>query len=143
MPQKQLDTEYWKGKRIQEARESAMKNSIGLLDIAERLGLLKGRYKTLEELIIEYNGVVNQHVDNILQNINLEQTAQEPSGGHDESRPWDSQPITEGQRKAIYAITKADPELLGGTSFDDFIDNPPMSKQEASDFIDKHKKKTS
>ena len=69
--QRELSDEYWEGKRLQEARESAMKNGIGLLDIAERLGILKGRYTNLEDFFEGYNGAVNQMVDMILKNINL------------------------------------------------------------------------
>ena len=70
--QQDLDQEYWKGKRLQEARESSAKNAVGILDIAERLGLLKGKYNSLEEFYTEFNGVCNQLCDKILENVKLE-----------------------------------------------------------------------
>jgi len=83
--QKELSDEYWEGKRLQEARESAMKNTIGLLDVAERLGLLKGKYLNLENFLEAYSGAVNQMVDTILKNINLKseiKTAKEITTTH-------------------------------------------------------------
>jgi len=70
--QKEINNnEYWEGKRLQEARESASKNAIGLMDIGERLGLLKDRYQTIEDFYDAYSGVVNQLCENILKGINL------------------------------------------------------------------------
>jgi len=131
---------YWKGKRIQEARESAAKNTIGLLDIAERLGLLKNKYKNFEELFIEYNGIQNKLYDNILENIQLEQkTEKQPSNQNN----TEIGTATEKQRRAVWAIIWGDNgrlELADELSVAKEELND-LSFQEASDFIDMYGKK--
>jgi hypothetical protein len=94
-------SEYWEGKRLQEARESAMKNTIGLLDVAERLGLLKGKYLNLEDFFEAYNGAVNQMVDMILKNINLKseiKSAKELATGSEKDIEPTTIEVTNGEK---------------------------------------------
>jgi len=146
MAQKELDDVYWAGKRLQEARESAAKNAIGLLDIAERLGLLKDKYRAVEDFYIEYNGIVNQLCDNILKDICLKQeikTVERPvqpvvqTGDGDERGT-----ATDNQRKAVFAIVwgrSGNPVLADELSVDrENLDL--ISFEEASEFISKHGK---
>jgi len=149
--QKEINNnEYWEGKRLQEARESASKNAIGLMDIGERLGLLKDRYQTIEDFYDAYSGVVNQLCENILKGINLKaefKTAKqdyakgeaeafaEKNYGHDGS-------ATEKQCKAVWAIIygrNGKPELEKELTVDKEHLND-LSFEEASDFIDKYGK---
>jgi len=142
-------SEYWEGKRLQEARESAMKNSIGLLDIAERLGLLKGKYKNLEDFFIDYNGVVNQMIDIILKNISLKtefkkasefKTEHVTGGDEDGEEKVQDGSITENQRRAVWAI------IFGKDGNKSLADDLPCPIDElsfdfASSFIEKHGRK--
>ena len=140
MVQSDLDEEYWAGKRIQEARESSMKNSVGLLDIAERLGLLKNRYKNLEEFLTEYNGVSNQLYDNILKDVKLKKKQQPTLEQQRQEENKEDGSATDKQRKACWAIIHGRdgrPELEEELTTE--IDK--LSFEEASDFIDKYGKK--
>ncbi len=44
------DAQVWKDKDIRIARQSSIKASVNLLDVAERLGILTGKTDSFEEL---------------------------------------------------------------------------------------------
>jgi len=142
--QKEINNnEYWEGKRLQEARESASKNAIGLMDIGERLGLLKDRYQTIEDFYDAYSGVVNQLCENILKGINLKaefKTAKEDYT-KDEKHDYEHDgSATEKQRKATWAIIwgrNGKPELEKELTVDKEHLND-ISFEEASNFIDRY-----
>jgi len=135
--QKEINGEYWEGKRLQEARESATKNSIGLLDIAERLGLLKNKYKTFEDFYTEFNGICNKIIDNILQNIDLKQKdfqiLQKKPVGNDDL--WSEMEATINQKQALQNWIDRRPEL------ESEIDWDKLNKQTASDKLSEWKER--
>lgn len=68
--QEKQDERIWENKALREARESSHKNSVALLDIAERIGLLK-KIETLDDLFTTFNGIRNRLFDQIYQDIPL------------------------------------------------------------------------
>ena len=68
--EKNTDERVWENKALREARESSHKNSVALLDIAERIGLLK-KIENLDDLFTLFNGIRNRLFDQIYQDIPL------------------------------------------------------------------------
>jgi hypothetical protein len=68
--QEKQDERIWENKALREARESSHKNAVALLDIAERIGLLK-KIESLDDLFTVFNGIRNRLFDQIYQDIPL------------------------------------------------------------------------
>jgi hypothetical protein len=116
-----IDSEYWEKKEAKKnlitANLNANNNSIGLLDIVERIGLLK-HIKTLDELVTELNGYRNRFKDWSFEGMadSFPQTEQKPINSEEQAQnghgtPWSEQPITEGQLKAVKNWIRTRPKL--------------------------------
>ena len=140
--QQDLDKEYWekKGKadKTFAINLNANNNAVGLLDVAERMGLLK-HIQSIDDLIVELNGYRNRLRDWGWENINVNTTeTQVKHTFSDKDRDMGS--ATDTQRKATWAIIHGKdgrPELE--SELPDSIEN--LSFEEASDFIEKYGRK--
>ena len=138
--QKDLDNNIWENKDIRIARQSSIKDSINLLDIAERLGLLKNIHN-FEDLFAEFNGIRNQVFDMIYKDMSLhigktpktETITRDDDTGYEHKTSWRDDPIPEKQVEIIEKII--DRENIDDLSLD-WREN--LSKGEASDIIKKY-----
>jgi len=71
--QTEINNKIWEDKDIRSARMSSIKASVNLLDIAERIGLLKSIH-SLEDLFTEFNGIRNQIFDMIYKDMPMHTT---------------------------------------------------------------------
>jgi len=66
--QEQPSSQYWEEKDRRMARMNSLTNANSLLDIAERMGLLK-HIKSFPELFTEFNGIRNQLMDMVYEGL--------------------------------------------------------------------------
>ena len=118
--QTEINNKIWEDKDIRMARQSAIKASVNLLDIAERIGLLKSIH-SLEDLFAEFNGIRNQIFDMIYKDMELH-TPQHSLSFDGETGEQIEPPPSDKQRRYI--------EDLGGDPW------KPKTKKEASEYIE-------
>lgn len=122
---------------------AAVRDSSNIVAAMITAGVIKP--KNIDDASIEINFLRNKFMEWHLEG--LQNIATEPQRAihtqPQDNTPWESLPVTEGQERALYAITKANPELLNELPNPNDLDDSiaQMSKQEASDFIDKYGKK--
>ena len=138
--QTEINNKIWEDKDIRSARMSSVKASVNLLDIAERMGLLKNTH-SLEDLFTEFNGMRNKIFDIIYDGMELHaQETHTEIKTYDSNAPkqtktimWRDDPITEKQIEIIEKII--DREGIEEIP-EDWRES--LTKGEASDFIGKH-----
>ncbi len=121
--QTEINNKIWEDKDIRMARQSAIKASVNLLDIAERIGLLKSIH-SLEDLFTEFNGIRNQIFDMIYKDMELHTTTTHTETYTDDGSLVEPEP-SDKQRRYI--------EDLGGDPW------KPKTKKEASEYIEQLK----
>ena len=138
--QQDLDKEYWEKKNKADKtfaiNLNANNNAIGLLDVAERMGLLK-HIQSIDDLIVELNGYRNRLRDWGWEGVQTTETFIMHIVSDKDNEMGSS---TDKQRKAVWAIihgTNGKPELE--SELPDSIEN--LSFKEASDFIEKYGRK--
>jgi hypothetical protein len=119
-----------------------MKNTSNILSAFINAGYYKP--EGLDEAFAEFERRWKKLYQEIISDAQKQAQEQREDSGY--NLPWSELPVTEGQRRAIYAITKDNPDLLAklpgndeNEDFNDIINK--MSKQDASDYIEKYGEK--